>query len=95
MLLEVEAQVQQRLLQHSGVVQQDRDEQSSDTSIAVEERVDRLELHVRQRRRHQDRVGSISVVEHALQSRHRLLDERRRRRHEMSVPGPSSTDPVL
>ena len=34
-------------------------------------------------------------MEHAFQSGHRLLDERRRRRNEVRVPGPCSADPVL
>jgi hypothetical protein len=44
MALEVEAQVEQRLAKHAGVAQQQRDEEPSDTTVAVEEGVDRLEL---------------------------------------------------
>src|SRR6185437_12477622 len=49
-LLEVQAQVEQWLAQQSVVGELQRDEQAADASVAIEKRVNRLELHVRERR---------------------------------------------
>lgn len=48
MLLEVEAEIKQRLSQHAFVVQDQGDQQSADAPVAIEKRMDGLELHVRQ-----------------------------------------------
>src|SRR4051794_12685463 len=55
MLLEVQAQVEQRLLEDLLRTQQQRDEQAADAAVAVKERMDRLELHVSERRLDQQR----------------------------------------
>ena len=52
--VEEQAEIQQRLLEDPGVVQQECDEEPSDTPVAVQERVDGLELHVCQRRSDQN-----------------------------------------
>jgi len=49
MLFEMQAQIQQRLPQHAGILQDQRDHQPAHTAVAVEERVDGLELQMRQR----------------------------------------------
>ena len=38
--------VQQRLLNHARVAEQERDQQAANTPVAIEEWVDRLTLHV-------------------------------------------------
>jgi len=48
-LLEVQAQVEDGLPEHARVTEQKGDEQSSKPSVPVEERVDRLELNMRER----------------------------------------------
>jgi hypothetical protein len=49
-LLEVQAQVQERLPQHAVVVQDERDQQPPDAPVPIEKAVDGLELHVGERR---------------------------------------------
>ena len=46
MALEEKAQVKQRLGEQLPVLQQERDEQATDAAVAVEKRVDSLELDV-------------------------------------------------
>jgi hypothetical protein len=94
-LLEIQAQVEQRLLQHSGVMQQKRDQQPPDTTVSVQERVDRFELHVSQRSRYEHGILRARLVKGALERRHQLIDQRRRRRYEVRVPRPGPADPVL
>jgi hypothetical protein len=48
MQLEVVAQVEQRLLQRLPLTKQERDQQSSDTSVTVEEWMNRLKLSMYQ-----------------------------------------------
>jgi hypothetical protein len=50
MLLQVEAQVEERLAQDPAVTEQQGDQEPAHPSVAVEERVDGLELDVRQSR---------------------------------------------
>jgi hypothetical protein len=45
-LLEEQAHVMQRLLEHAGLDQHQHDQQPAQAAIAIEKRVDRLELHV-------------------------------------------------
>jgi hypothetical protein len=45
LLLQVQAQVQERLSQDAGVAEQEGDQQPADAAVAVKERVDRLEGH--------------------------------------------------
>ena len=53
MLLEVQADIQQRLPQQSVVGELKRDQQATDASVAIEKWVDRLELDVRECRLHE------------------------------------------
>jgi hypothetical protein len=50
MLFEIETQVQDRFPQHAGGAEQERDQQATKTSVAVKERMDRLELDVNEGR---------------------------------------------
>ena len=54
MLFEIEREVEQRLTEQSALVQQKRDEQAAQTSVAIQKRVDRFELDVGQRGIEQD-----------------------------------------
>ncbi len=45
-LLEIEAQIQQRLGQQAALVQLQRDEEATKTSVAIQKGVDGLELHM-------------------------------------------------
>ena len=94
-LLEVEAQVEQRLAEHAGVAEEQRDQQPPDAAVAVEEGVDGLELHVRERRLDEHRQVVAVVVQEALQGGHAVGDGRVRRRHEDGVAGARAADPVL
>ncbi len=93
--LQVEAEVEERLVQYRRATEHQRDEQPADATVAVEERVDGLELHVRESRTHKDRQAIAVRVEEALQVGHAVLDRRVRRRDETGVPGPRAADPVL
>src|SRR5205085_6434799 len=65
--LEVEAEVQQRLAHHLALAQKKRDQQPAEAAVAVEERVDRLELHVREARHYEHRDLGRFRVEEALE----------------------------
>jgi len=67
MLLEEEAQIQQRLREHRVGAEQQRDHEPADAAVAVEKRTD-LELDVRERSLDEDRRRA---VEHLAATRHR------------------------
>jgi hypothetical protein len=92
---EVEAQIQHRLRQHPLGTKQQGDEEAAQTAVAVEERVDSLELHVGQRRLHQRRRARRLIVQEPLQVPHAEEHLTRRRGHEDRIPGPRAADPVL
>src|SRR5205085_2086866 len=81
MLLEVQAEIKKRVAENTGIRKHQRDEQPSDTAIAVEERMDRFELHVRQRGADEHRQPGL-IVNEFLESAHALIDKLRRRRNE-------------
>jgi hypothetical protein len=94
--LEVQAQVEQRPRQYACLrAEQERDEQAAEAAVTVEERMDRLELRVRQRRLQEDRRLRRLIVEEALEVAHRRNDVAWRRRNEARVAGPRAADPVL
>src|SRR5580693_9363120 len=64
MELEVVAQIQKWVMQSTFVDEQECNQQPSDSSVPVEERVDRLELSVCQADFDQQRVGRGCVEEH-------------------------------
>jgi hypothetical protein len=70
MLLEKETEIQERFTKYAGVAQQQRDEKPSDTSVAIEERMDRLKLHVRQPRTHKYRKTVVLGVHEAFERGH-------------------------
>src|SRR5271157_1184605 len=84
-LLEVEAQIQERLSENTGVTEQKCDQETPYATIAVEEGMDRLELHVREACADEDRQARGVVMKEPLERRHRVLHEMGRRRHEVRV----------
>ena len=94
-VLEVEAQIEQRLREHLLGAQQQRDQQAADASVAVEERMDRLELDVRQRRLHEDRCRLGSSCRNLSRSLIAATTSVRGRGHEAGVARPCAAEPVL
>src|SRR5690606_27196199 len=94
-LLEVEAEVEQRIAQHAVVAEQKRDQEPADAAVAVEERMDRLELHVGEAGPDEVRQAVAPIVEEALERSHRVRDRGVRRRHEHGITRPGAADPVL
>src|SRR5262245_22042243 len=76
-------------------MQQQRYQQPPNTTIAVQKRMDRFELQVRQSGRYQYTIRRCRLVKRALERRHQVIDERGRWRHEVRVAGPRAADPVL
>lgn len=83
-------------------MQQQRDQQAAEAAVAVEEGVDRLELHVGERGPDQrggrlggPRTGAGPAVQKGLEGRHAGLDFVGRRRHEVGAARSRATDPVL
>jgi hypothetical protein len=93
-LLEEEAQVEEGLAQDPALHQHQHDQQPPQTPVAIEERVDRLELHVDKGRHHQPREVIVGMEE-TLQIRHAALHQPRGRRYEAGVASSGATDPVL
>ena len=88
-LLEIQAQVKKRLAQQAGVNQHQGYEQAANTPVAIQERVNSFELHMRQSCTHELRQSIVSGMEKALKSRHAVGDFGVGRRHEGGVlPGP-------
>jgi hypothetical protein len=81
-LLEEQAHVKHRLLEHAGLDQHQHDQQPALAAIAIEKRVDPLELQVGQGGAHQHRQGVLIVVAamvEPLQLRHAVFKVPRRR----------------
>ena len=93
--LEVEAQVQQRLVKDALGPQKERDQKSPHSSVAVEEGVDGLELHVCQGRLDENRNAVGRLVEEALEVAHAIGDVLGGRRDVGGDTRARSTDPVL
>ena len=96
MLLEVVRQVEHGLVQHAALGQQERDQQPADAPVAVEKRVNGLELHVRERDLDQRRQAVLSVQE-SLQVTQHAGHHVVRRRHEgrRGERASAGADPVL
>jgi hypothetical protein len=96
MLLEVVREVQHGLVQHAALGEQERDQQPPDAAVAVEERVNRLELDVGQRDL-DERWQVVVAMEELLQLAERRGHHMVRGRHERRVVQPCAggTDPVL
>jgi len=76
------------------VLHQQRDQQSPDAAVAIEERVYRLELDMGQPGPHQggQRIGAVDP---ALKRCERLRHQTRWRWHEQGVAGAGAANPVL
>src|SRR6266498_5290977 len=94
-LLEEPAQVQERQREHLPLTEQERHEQPSDAPVAVEERVDRLELRVGEPGVHERRERLI--VQELLEVAENVHELPRWRRHERRVSDRrgAGADPVL
>jgi hypothetical protein len=75
LLLEVEVHVEERLAEHSRLVQHQRDQEPADTAVPVEEGVDHLELHMDEGGFHERGEGPTLVVDEPLQRNHAIGDE--------------------
>ena len=91
--LEVEAEVEHRLPQHLLLAQEQSDQQTPQTAVAVQERVDRLELHMCQRRLEQHRSRLWLVMQEEFQLAHALQQFFCRRRNEGRVARPGFLRP--
>ena len=97
MAFEIVRQVQHRLVQHLLLAEQEGDQQPADAAVAVEERVDRLKLRVREADPEQQREGVLGVEE-AFQGAERVGQFGRRGRDEASAfvqRASGGADPVL
>ena len=63
MLLEEQAQVEQWLIEHAGVDQHQNDQQPAEAAVAIEKRVDGLELHVGQGGANQALLGRVPAIQ--------------------------------
>ncbi len=92
MTLEVVGQVEDRLLQRAALAQQKRDEEPTDAAVAVEKRMDGLELRMRQTDLHEQRQV-VLLVKKRLECAERRRHLRGRRRNDVASasvqpPGP-------
>ena len=92
--LEVEAQVEQRARKLAGLLEHQRDDQSADPAVAVEEGMDGLELHVREGRADERRQAVLGVDE-LIQLAHAGQHLVRGRGHIMRQARARTADPVL
>src|SRR5438094_325084 len=94
MLLEEEAEIQERLRKQSPLLQQQRDQKPPDATVPVEIGVDALELHVHQRGA--DERGQLVVtMDVLLEVTEQPPELVRRRRHKGGVARTCAADPVL
>ena len=94
-LLEVEAEVQQRLGQEPALVQEHGNQQAPQAPVAIQKRVDGFKLHMRQCGLDEHRRGRGLLVQKGFQRRHAGLHGLRWRRHKARIARPGATDPVL
>src|SRR5437588_2499008 len=88
------AEVEQRQPQRTAMHEQERDQEAADTAIAVEERVDGLELGMRERTVDQVRQPAV-IVHELLEGFQRDLHSWWRGRHEACGLRAVAADPVL
>src|SRR5947207_3028551 len=93
--LEIKAEIEERAAQHALLAEEQRDKQPPEPAVAVEERVDGLELYMSEPRLHEDGNLRRSRVQEPLEIAHASPDLARRRRHEGSIARPRAADPVL
>src|SRR5450756_2541650 len=94
-LLEKQAQIEERLPEHSVVAEQQRDQQAADAAVPVQERMDRLELRVGEPGPDEMRQALAIVVNEMLESGDTLRHLGVRRRHIVRVARPRAADPIL
>ena len=95
MRFEVEAEIENRLAQHLLIAEQQRNQQTTQAAIAVQKRVNRFKLHMRQRRLDQHRHGLRAVVQKKLQLAHAVHHFFGRRRNKGRIAGARAANPVL
>ena len=79
--LEVQAEIQSRLTQRAGIAQHERDQQTPDAAVAIEERVDGFELHVGKPRLDQRRQLRIVRMQELFERVEAFIQPIRRRRN--------------
>lgn len=94
-LLEVEAEIKQRLAQHAFRAEQKGDEQPAQASVAVEKRMDGFKMDVRQRGFDQERGFDGVVVQEFFQRAETFQHLIGRRRNEQGVAGARAAHPIL
>jgi hypothetical protein len=91
--LKIEAQVEQRLPKHAALAEQEREQEPSQTPIAIQKRMDGLELHMHQAELDQQRQPVVmEVLLEGIEALHQRLG---RRRYKKGIAWPASTNPVL
>ena len=88
------AEVEQWLFEQAPVLDEQRDQQPPNAAVAVQERVDGLELHVREPSAHQRRQVAVGMPP-PLQRRQRGRNVLGRRRNEAGGTRTPAADPVL
>src|SRR5437870_4164581 len=71
------------------------DQNSADAAIAVEKRMNRFELHVREAGPYQHRKAIIFGVQKFFERRHFFRNSGVRRRHERRIARPRAAEPIL
>ena len=94
-MFEIQAEVQKRLPEEPGVAQHQGDQQSSQAAVAVQERVNGLELNMRQAGLDENGKSVVGGVDEPFQVGHALLDVVGWRRNEGRIAGTRAADPVL
>ena len=93
--LQIEAEIEERLPQDVVDAQIQRHQEAADAAVAVQERMQGLELNMEQARLDQGRQARGVLVHEALEGVEASLQLRHGRRYEESVSRPGPTDPVL
>ena len=92
---EVEGKIEQRLCKQTTVVQEQGDEEAAEAAIAIEKRMNGLELHMGERGFDQHGQAGGFVVEEGFERGHAGLDLWRRGRNEAGVTRAGASDPIL
>ena len=93
--LEEQRQVQDRIFQQSFGPQDQSDEQATNTSVAIQEGMDRFELHMRQGSLDQGERSNRIVMQELFQQTHACHHLVRRWRNEPGVSRSAAADPIL
>jgi hypothetical protein len=93
--LEVKGEIEERLAEDTLRAENEGDEQTAETTIAIEERVNGLELDVSEGGLEQRAGRNRIVVQEFFQRSHAIQGEFRRRRNEAGIPGTGTAEPIL